>query len=105
MSEEKYVELKKAGKARKRKSFTPQNERFCIIHLNQNKTDHEIRPLTEHSFSKIKEVADIWKKCDNQDDNFEEIISQLPSVSIYPWKSSMVLQKFHKCFTFENTNF
>ena len=78
MSEEKYVELRKAGKARKRKSFTPQNERFCIILLNQNKTDHEIRPLTEHSFSKIKEVADIQKKYGNQDDNFEEIISQLP---------------------------
>ena len=54
MSKEKYVELKKAGKTRKRKSFTPQNERFCIIHLNQNKTDHEIRALTEHSFSKMK---------------------------------------------------
>ena len=76
MSEEKFVELKKT--VRKKRSSTPQNERYCIIHLKQNKTDTEIRPLTEHSFSKIKEVADIRKSSGNQDDNFKEIIFQLP---------------------------
>ena len=76
MSEEKSVELKKT--VRKKRSSTPQNERYCIIHLKQNKTDTEIRPLTEHSFSKIKEVADIRKSSGNQDDNFKEIIFQLP---------------------------
>ena len=76
MSEEKSAELKKT--VRKKRSSTPQNERYCVIHLKQNKTDTEIRPLTEHSFSKIKEVADIRKSSRNQDDNFKEIIFQLP---------------------------
>ena len=76
MSEEKSVELKKT--VRKKRSSAPQNVQHCIIHLKQNKTDTEIRPLTEYSFSKIKEVANIRKSSGNQDDNFKEIIFQLP---------------------------
>ena len=102
MSEEKSIELKKT--VRKKRSSTPQNERYCIIHLMQNKTDTEIRPLTEHSFSKIKEVADVRKSSGNQNDNFKEIIFQLPEC-FNPWKSSMVLQKLHKCLMFEKKKF
>ena len=77
MSEENPVQLKATRKKCKRKSLSTQEERACIIHLN-NKTDAEVRPLTQHSFSKIKDVAELRKNCGNQNEHFDETITELP---------------------------
>ena len=78
MSDEKPVQLKATRKKRKRKRLSTPEKRVCIIHLNNNKSDTEVRPLTQHSFLKIKNVAQLRKNCGNQDDHFNEIITELP---------------------------
>ena len=86
MSEEKPVQLKRERKSfrrklpekSKRKSLSTQEEIVCIFHLNNNKTDTEVRPLTQHSSSKRKGVAKLRKNCGNQNERFNEIITELP---------------------------
>ena len=59
MSKKKPVQLKDTRKKRKRKRLSTPEERVCIIHLSNNKSDTEVRPLTQHSFLKIKNVAEL----------------------------------------------
>ena len=68
MSEEKPVQLKATRNKRKKKRFINSRRRNLHHSLNNDKTDTEVRPLTQHSFSKIKDVAELRKSCGNQDE-------------------------------------
>ena len=54
MSKEHAVQLevskKKSGKGDKKR-------RLCIIHYDSNKSETDVRPITDYSFSMIKEVC------------------------------------------------
>ena len=51
---------------------------FCIIHYTKQKSEKEVRPLTEVSFKKIKESAEIQQSKGNMNEKLSEICDNIP---------------------------
>ena len=57
---------KKSVKRLRRKHQSGGSKRVCIIHFAKNKSETKVRPLTEYSFSKIKEIASLIQSSNNE---------------------------------------
>ena len=51
---------------------------FCIIHYAKQKSEKEVRPLTEVSFKKIKKSAEIRQSKENVNEKLKEICDNIP---------------------------
>ena len=57
---------KKSVKRLQRKHQSSGSKRVCIIHFAKNKSETKVKPLTEYSFSKIKEIALLRQSSNNK---------------------------------------
>ena len=75
MSKEHDVQLKVS----KKKSGKGDKEyQLCIIHYDSNKSETDIRPFTDCSFSKIKEVAEFRQRSEDENSRLDRICQNLP---------------------------
>ena len=52
---------------------------FCIIHYTKQKSEKEVRPLTEVSLKKVKESAEILQSKGNVNEKLDEICDDIPN--------------------------
>ena len=86
MSKEKAVQLQSGKKTSRSFKKIPQsiNEGtriciiYCIIHYSKNSTETDLRPLTEHSFLKIRQSASVRKKSSDENTRLSDITENLP---------------------------
>ena len=83
MSKEQAVQIKPEKKPSKkslknRQELDKEGGRICIIHSQNNKSEKDVRPLTEHSFIKIKEVASVKQQSSSENTRLSDIIEKLP---------------------------
>ena len=69
---------KKSVKRLQRKHQSGGSKRVCIIHFAKNKSETKVRPLTEYSFSKIKEIASLRQSSNNEESRLDNICQNLP---------------------------
>ena len=65
------VSKKKSGKGDKK-------HRLCIIHYDSNKSETDIMPFTDYSFSKIKDVAEFRQRSEDENSRLHSICQNLP---------------------------
>ena len=82
MSKEKAAQLQSGKKTSRSIKKIPQsiNEgtRICIIHYSKNSTETDVRPLTEHSFLKIRQAASVRKKSSDENTRLSDITENFP---------------------------
>ena len=82
MLKERVVQLQSGKKTSRSTKKIPQsiNEgtRICIIHCSKNSTETDVRPLTEHSFLKIRQAASVRKKSSDENTKLSDITENLP---------------------------
>ena len=49
-----------------------------MIHFAKNKSETKVTPLTEYSFSKIKEITSLRQSSNNEESRFDNICQNLP---------------------------
>ena len=69
---------KKSVKRLQRKHQSGGSKRVCTIHFAKNKSETKVRPLTEYSFSKIKEIASLRQSSNNEESRLDNICQNLP---------------------------
>ena len=75
---EKQGNLLKLKREFKTKNKKKQQGLFCIIHYTKQKSEKEVRLLTEVSFKKIKESAEIRQSKGNVNEKLNEICDNIP---------------------------
>ena len=75
---EKQGNLLKLKREFKTKNKKKQHGLFCIIHYTKQKSEKEVRLLTEVSFKKIKESAEIRQSKGNVNEKLNEICDNIP---------------------------
>ena len=83
MSKEQAIQIKPEKKPSKkslknRQELDKEGGRICIIHSQNNKSEKDVRPLTENSFIKIKEVASVRQQSSSENTRLSDIIEKLP---------------------------
>ena len=75
---EKQGNLLKLKREFKTKNKKKQQGLFCITHYTKQKSEKEVRLLTEVSFKKIKESAEIRQSKGNVNEKLNEICDNIP---------------------------
>ena len=75
---EKQGNLLKLKREFKTKNKKKQQGLFCIIHYTKQKSEKEVRLLTEVSFKKIKESAEIRQSKGNVNEKLNENCNNIP---------------------------
>ena len=65
------------SKSKEKLQIDNEGERLCIIHTNIGK-DEVVKPLTDKTLSKIKEVVSIIQESSCKDEELEKIVDNFP---------------------------
>ena len=78
MSKEKAVQLQSVKKTSRSVKKINERTRICIIPYSKNSTEIDVRPLTEHSFLKIRQAASVRKNSSDESSRLSDITENLP---------------------------